>query len=77
MKLTPMQCAQVIQNQAVTHPTNSEEFVALTIGAGTIMGLHMAGNFPTDEEGFVPMPTTIATRLDSGEGSIDPSADPT
>lgn len=63
-KLTPFQVGAILSRLSADHTPGTKEHTALSIGAGTVMGLHMAGNFPTDEEGFIPMPDTIADRLD-------------
>lgn len=74
-RLTPLKVATITQRVATTYPTNTEEYLALAISAGVLMGLHMGGGL-TDillQDGTFPIPSTIADAMEHGESSVDPT----
>lgn len=77
-RMTPQTVVSITQRVASSYPSNTEEYVALAIAVGIVMGVQLSGaiDHALMDDGTFPIPATIMERIDSGDDSIDPTADP-
>lgn len=79
MKAT--EATMILSRIASSYPSNSPEWLALTVTQGVVLGLHMSGGLKdsgaTDANGHFVIPSTILTRINEGDQAMDLTADPT
>lgn len=74
-RLTPMQVVAHLSRVAQTYPTNTPEYMAITIAAGVMAGLHMSNGLnEVLVDGKFPLPDSLSQALEHGDGSVDMSA---